>query len=413
MIGGGIVGRTAALAAQRAGFSVTLCWPQERDPEDISFGDAFVGPASFGNAGHIATEQVSPLATPSFLFSAPRRLFRFGGALDLGWRRPGAWLPWSLRFVRATARASAGERALSFLLSDALPAWKRLADTLDAPFLVDDRGHLAAWQNPNAWRKAARRPLRTGTARATPMPEDTLQALSGRLRRPLAGGLRFENTGQVADPVRCLRALLDAFTGAGGLVVRQAVSRLSDDARVATLANGETIEAGRIVLAAGVGTARLLRGLGRSLPLIAERGYHLEWRHDAPWPFPPLVFEERALIVSCFGDRLRASSFVEFDREDAPPDRRKWARLEEHVRALGLPVASPFRRWMGARPTLPDYLPAIGPLPGLPNLLVLSGHGHLGLTLAPRTAEIALSLLRGEMPDGLGPFDPARFGGRR
>ncbi len=410
VVGGGIVGRVAALAAQRNGFSVTLCWPQDRDPAQVPFGDYFTGPASFGNAGHIATEQIRPLANPSYLFSAPRRLFRFGGALDLGWRRPGAWLPWGLRFARATLRARAGERALAFLLADALPAWKRLADGLGEPDLVRDHGHLMLWRDPVALRKAMAAGGDTGTARSRPLEPDTLRTLSDRLGQPFAGGIRFERTGQVDDPSRCLGVVLEAFAAAGGQVIRQGVREISADGRIVTLADGATVEADRTILAAGVGTARLLRGIGHVLPLIAERGYHIEWRHETSWPFPPLVFEERALIVSRFGDRLRASSFVEFDREDAPPDGRKWGRLEEHVRALGLPVASPFRRWMGARPTLPDYLPAIGTLPDLPNLMVLSGHGHLGLTLAPRTAEIALGLLHGEAVEGLSPFDPARFG---
>jgi D-amino-acid dehydrogenase len=122
------------------------------------------------------------------------------------------------------------------------------------------------------------------------------------------------------------------------------------------------------------------------------------------------VFEGRSVIVTRFGDRLRASSFVEFTAEGAPPDPRKWQRLEAHVRALGLPVASGFSRWMGARPTLPDYLPAIGRLDA-PGLVVACGHQHLGLTLAPITAELVVALMTGQEPSlTLAPFSPTRFG---
>ena len=81
------------------------------------------------------------------------------------------------------------------------------------------------------------------------------------------------------------------------------------------------------------------------------------------------------------------------------------------MRALGLPVASSFSRWIGARPTLPDYLPAIGRSDAAPGLFVACGHQHLGLTLALRTVEIIAALMTGRPPPiGMAPFDPDRFG---
>ena len=47
---------------------------------------------------------------------------------------------------------------------------------------------------------------------------------------------------------------------------------------------------------------------------------------------------------------------------------------------------------MGSRPTLPDYLPAIGRSERTPNLLYAFGHQHLGLTLAPITATLVAAL---------------------
>jgi D-amino-acid dehydrogenase len=123
-----------------------------------------------------------------------------------------------------------------------------------------------------------------------------------------------------------------------------------------------------------------------------------------------LVFEDRSMIVTRYADCVQAASFVELNAPDAPPDPRKWERLEAHVRALGLPITGPFRRWMGVRPTLPDYLPAIGRSRRARNLLYAFGHQHLGLTLAPITAELVAVLARGEAPAvDLAPFDLDRF----
>ena len=117
------------------------------------------------------------------------------------------------------------------------------------------------------------------------------------------------------------------------------------------------------------------------------------------------------MIVTRFGDRLRAASFVEFGRAGSPPDPRKWARLRRHVRELGLPLAEPISQWMGARPTLPDYLPAIGVSRRASNLAYAFGHQHLGLTLAATTGEILADLVRGgPVAIDLAAFDIERFG---
>ena len=96
----------------------------------------------------------------------------------------------------------------------------------------------------------------------------------------------------------------------------------------------------------------------------------------------------------------------------AQSDPRKWAALRAHVAALGLPVAGQAREWFGARPTLPDYLPAIGRSRAVPNLFYAFGHQHLGLTLAPVTAEAVAALVAGGLPPvPLAPFDLQRFSG--
>ena len=426
VVGGGIVGRASALQLCRSGCDVVLVDPDMPSrlvlsPEARKLAStASSGPASFGNAGHIATEQVRPLTNPAFLRSVPRRLFLAGGTLDVGWRHWPVWLPWTIRAASACFRAAPAQRALTSLLADALPAWERFAAALGDPGLLVRDGHLMLWHGLGdgtagsaAWQRAD-----TGTARTVPMDEAELDRVASQLSVRPQVGLRFEGTGQVRDVAETMAAVAAAFADAAGRQVRARVRRLvTQGGRTGAVLGGpdgiegETLWADKVLVAAGVDSRRLLRGLGVRLPVIAERGYHLEWRHGGRYDLPPLVFEERSLIVTRFGKRLRASSFVEFNTEDAPPDSRKWTRLEAHVRTLGLPVASPFSRWIGARPTLPDYLPAIGRSDAAPGLFIACGHQHLGLTLAPRTAEIIAAVMTGRpSPVAMTPFDPDRFG---
>src|SRR3546814_16248428 len=126
---------------------------------------------------------------------------------------------------------------------------------------------------------------------------------------------------------------------------------------------------------------------------------------------PPVVFEDRSMIVTRFRSGLRAAGFVEFGRAESPSDARKWARLRAHVQALGLPFRLPGEPWMGARPTLPDYLPAIGRARHAGNLFYAFGQQHLGLTLAPMTGEAGAERKRVEK--GMRVQVRVTLGGRR
>jgi D-amino-acid dehydrogenase len=124
------------------------------------------------------------------------------------------------------------------------------------------------------------------------------------------------------------------------------------------------------------------------------------------------VFEDRSMIVTRFAQSLRACSFVEFAHVNSPPDPRKWERLAKHVLDLGLPFGDAPSRWMGARPTLPDYLPAIGRSRRAENLFYAFGHQHLGLTIGPVTGHAIAALALGQAPGiSLAPFDIERFRG--
>lgn len=69
----------------------------------------------------------------------------------------------------------------------------------------------------------------------------------------------------------------------------------------------------------------------------------------------------------------------------------------------------PLETWAGLRPATPDGLPLIGAFPGLDCIYLATGHGMLGVTLAPATANLLVPLvLEGRAAPELIPFDPAR-----
>jgi D-amino-acid dehydrogenase len=154
--------------------------------------------------------------------------------------------------------------------------------------------------------------------------------------------------------------------------------------------------------------------IGVRAPLGAERGYHVVVDHK------PLGFDmclgshERGFFITPMDGGLRLAGTVEF----SPAGKilaANWKRadiLKTHVAELLPGVAGEETgRWMGHRPTLPDFLPALGHAPGLENLYLSFGHQHLGLTLAPVSAEILSGLVAGgKTALDISPFDILRFG---
>lgn len=401
VIGGGLVGSACALNLLFRGVSTTIV-----DPASVRRA------ASWGNAGHVAVEQVEPLASIASIRSVPRRLFWRGGAVALPPRDIAAWLPFSLRLVAASRpdRFAAGKAALGGALAKAMPAWRDLLAACDAAHLLLEQGHFVIWKSEQsaAAGRAAWARVAGPAARFREASPEELALLARLTARPPAAAIRFDGTGQIADPGLLAEALDGCFRDAGGRQTCAAVSRLQVEGGTASveLDTGEKLGAEAIVVAAGLGSAALLTPLGHKVPMIAERGYHIQ-SAETDWPadLPPTVFEDRSIIATRFRSGLRVAGFVEFARAETPPDPRKWQRLRDHAAALGLPLREPITKWMGARPTLPDYLPAIGRSRRAANLFYAFGHQHLGLTLAAVTGEAIAALVLGEEP----PVDLSRF----
>ncbi len=408
VVGGGFVGAACAWRLVRDGWRTEI----------IDIGDERLA-ASWGNAGHLAIEQTAPLASLATLRSIPRRLVAFGGPVGLHVRDAAAWLPFGLRLVAAAApaRFQRAAIALKSLLALAMPAWQRLAQEAGAAGLIRADGHYVAWESAAthatgrmAWLKAD-----LGSASARDASSEELGQLQKLFAGRPVGALRFLNTGQVLD-IPALRAGLSAaFRSAGGTLrsARVAAVDISGNRAAVRLTDGKRVDADLVVIAAGIGSARLLSSCEGPVPLIAERGYHVEASSELDnWPeaLPPVAFEDRSVIVTRFARSLRLAGFTEFAAGDAPPDVGKWHRLDQHADALGLPESGHRARWMGARPTLPDYLPAIGRSRSAANLLYAFGHQHLGVTLAAATGEIIAAIARDGTPDvPMTPFDIRRF----
>jgi glycine/D-amino acid oxidase-like deaminating enzyme len=391
VIGAGVVGTAAAFALAREGRQVLL----------LDRAEPGVAGASFGNAGHIAQESVQPLPSPGLLFGFYRELFRFGGTLDLSPRQALRMSPWIRSFAAAAFRRTENTRHLALLVRPAVEAWARLLDAIGRPDLMHRHGHYEVALGPRSQVRIhahARDMARVGI-RTRPLSAEQLLPLQRGASAAMAAGLWFEDSANVVDPLEAVRAFAAAALQCNSAFRRLDVKALRPRGdKIEILSDEATLVVDSALVCAGVRSAPLLAPFGLRAPLQAVRGYHIEIPRGAVYFDAPVAYLDERVIVTPMSGRVRTSSYMEFADADAPADARKPARLRRQVRALGYACELEGPSWVGSRPVLPDYLPGIGRASGPSKLFYAIGHQHIGLTLAPITAELIADIVAQREP---------------
>lgn len=404
VVGAGVIGLAIAHRLAGAGREVLLI-----DPEEPGSG------ASWGNAGTVADYAVQPVGTPDVLRNLPSLLFDRNSPLAIRHAALPSLAPWLLRFARQSMPGPARRNAmvLAGLLAGSSGLWRDLAGEIGADALLQDRGCLY-WYQTDAARRAAEADIgfrRSLGVEVALLSAAELAALEPGLPVSGGGAAFFPGARFMTDPGGMVALLAAATLRAGAGLRRARVERLAREAGSVTLSGaGLALRARRVVLAAGARSRGLALQAGDPVPLDTERGYHLEWDMPAPRLSRPVCPTARGFYLCPMAGRLRVAGTVELGGLTAPPSAHRLARLQEGVHAIFPDLPGPSRSWMGFRPSLPDSLPVIGRSRGGPEVIHAFGHGHIGLTLAPVTAELVAGLVAGRSDDPrLAALGPGRF----
>jgi D-hydroxyproline dehydrogenase len=404
VIGAGVIGAGVAFALACEGRRILL----------LDRAEPGIAGASFGNVGHIAAELVQPLPSPGLLFGFWRQLFCFDGALDLPARQALRMLPWIRRFAAAAFQRTENTRQLAPLVRPAAAAWAGWLEQIGRPELLRRHGHyeIGFGRRAQALMRAQADLMNQLGIRTRQVSAEQLLPLQRAAHARLAAGLWFEDSAHVVDPLGIVRALASAAVARTATLRRLDVRALRVvGGQIEILSEQPPLRVDGAVVCAGMGSRRLLAPFGLHAPLQAVRGYHIELPGEAPLLDAPVVYTREHVLVTPMAGRLRASSYMEFNASDAPADPRKPARLRRKVRALGHACEPEGPSWVGARPVLPDYLPGIGRASGTPKLFYAIGHQHIGLTIAPITAELVADIVAEREPRlPIAAFDLRRFG---
>ena len=160
--------------------------------------------------------------------------------------------------------------------------------------------------------------------------------------------------------------------------------------------------ADRYVVALGSYSPLLLRPVGLRIPVYPVKGYSITLPIIDPQfaPESTIMDETHKVAVTRLGERIRVGGTAELAGYSLNLREARRATLNHVVSDL-FPKGGDVSQasfWCGLRPMTPDGTPLIGPTP-LPNLLLATGHGTLGWTMAAGTGRVIADVVAGRKPE--------------
>jgi glycine oxidase len=226
--------------------------------------------------------------------------------------------------------------------------------------------------------------------------------------RPASRALWFPAVAQIRNP-RLIHALRDELERSGVVCSEQSTvtELLCRDGRVyGVRTEQQDFHTDAVVVAAGAWSAQILAALAIRIEVVPVRGQMLLYR-TAPGYIRHILLDGDHYLIPRNDGRVLVGSTVEyagFDKQTTADARRELQRAAESM-AGGLARCEIERQWSGLRPGSATEIPYIGPVPGMENLYLNTGHFRNGLLLAPASARLLADLMLARKSE----FDPRPY----
>jgi D-amino-acid dehydrogenase len=399
IVGGGIVGLSAAYYCARKGYRVTL----------VERGGPERGGCSFVNAGMLVPSHIVPLASPGMVRLGLRWMWNPESPFYLKPRLSTDLLSWGWRFNSAATqsnvdRAAPVLRDLHLASRDCYREWAALWSNA---FDLVERGMLMLCNTAHGLEEEAKA---AEYARKLGMRAEVLTAAETADREPalrmdIAGAVYFADDCQVT-PMRVMSVLAREVERAGVQVTYNATvegwRRTGGRIDALRIRGGAELSADEYVVCAGFWSQDTVRALGVSIPMQAGKGYSLTL--DQPQSLPRIcaILSEARVAVTPMDGALRFAGTMELGGDDETID---GARVRGMVKSIAsyYPDIAPAQLKhatvrTGLRPCSPDGLPYVGRVSRYANLSVATGHAMMGMSLGPISGKVIAEMLAGEKP---------------
>ena len=404
VVGAGIQGISNALFLQKKGFEVTIF---DRD-------DPGSPAASYGNAGHFSPYASLSLNRTDVLTDVPAMLLSSTGPLALKWNYVPKMIPWFIKFILNTSKNKMMHTAKNMhqILDLALPAYDELFDEINIDGLVENKGILYVWNDKDLKSRELEIKVREELGvKQQLVTKYEIHDLEPNLKNFYHAGVYYPYARHARNPKKILLKFFELFKKKGGKFEKKDVKQLefhNDLPRIKT--DSQKFDFDKIIIACGAFSKRLTDKLGERIPLDTERGYHIHFKDCDHLLSRPVIFSNRGFGITPMEQGLRVVGTVEFGGLDNPLSKSRIKNLINNAKYMLDDLPEHEDEWLGFRPTLPDFLPVMGPSKNYKNVFYCFGHHHLGWTLGPISGKIVSGMIAKENTNlNLSPYSSTRF----
>ena len=405
VIGAGIQGVCISLCLIKKGFKVTLI--DREDPGKES--------ASYGNAGHFSPYASVPINRPDIFTDVPSMLFSSTGPLAIKWSYIPKMIPWFLKFIKNCTKKKMMHTAkyMHQILDLAIPAYDELFEEIDISGLVENKGIIYFWTDKDLKSRELEINIRKelGVKQQLLKPHE-IHDLEPHIKQIYHGGVLYPQARHTRNPRKILLKLFDLFIKRGGRFEKKNVQSISygEDNKPVIKTDLDFFKFDKAVIACGAFSKKITDKLDEKIPMETERGYHVHFKNHDHLLSRPVIFLNRGFGITPMEQGLRVVGTVEFGGLDNPLSKKRILNLVNNAKYLFPELKEHHDEWLGFRPTLPDFLPVIGPSKKNKNLFYSFGHNHLGWTLGAISGKIISKMIAEEKTNlDLSPYNSLRF----
>ena len=404
IVGAGIQGICIGLQLLKKNIPVTIF--DKQDPARM---------ASYGNAGHFSPYAVLQFNRPDILVNIPKMLFSSSGPLALKWNYVPKMLPWFFNFVKNCNTKSMLHTAkyMHQILDLSLDAYDELFKEIDTAGLIERKGILYGWTDENLKSRKLEMKVRADLGvKQTAVSKAEISDLEPNLQPVFDSGVLFDYAWHARDPYQISKRLFDLYIKKGGKFIKENVTEIKQTNPQETLIKTEskkyTFE--KTVIACGAFSKKLTDQLGENIPLDTERGYHVHFKGMDHLLSRAVINLDRGFGLTPMNQGMRAVGTVELGGLSNPPSKKRIDYIIRCAKELLPELDKHEDEWLGFRPTLPDFLPVIGPSQKNKNIVYAFGHHHLGWTLGAITGKVVSGIIAEENTNlDLAPYNSSRF----
>ena len=407
IIGGGVIGLACAHYLIKKGARVRII-------EKNGIGDG----ASHGNCGLLYFSDVIPLCSPGAVSHEIYRTLCGTSPLSIKPTLDISLLTWLVKFA-AKCRPHTMRQAATAkyeILHYSIDLFESLLAIADLECDFEKKGMLTVFNDPKNLEKFKKTNdfLETYNLGSKLLGKDQALSMEPALASDIAGAWYGETDWHLRPDL--LMGSWRKHLARKGLIIEEHAKMLNFEISGNTITHVNTVRgkfaADAFVLATGAWAPKAAKQLGLNLPVQPGKGYSITMERPGICPEIPCVLYEKNMVVTPWKSGYRLGGTMEFSGYSTNLNQKRLSKLVQGA-ALYMkdPTGKPvIEEWTGLRPMTYDDMPIIDRSFAQENLVIATGHGMLGLTLATGTGKIVADLVYDKTPDiNISPFGMNRF----